>query len=58
MGALLSVLRSTERAIMLPFSSARINYRGAWVQSGYGMPLAGGRGLNEMARSMYQLTRA
>jgi hypothetical protein len=58
MGALLTVLRYTDRAIMLPFSSARINSQGAWVQSGRGMPLAGGRGLNEMARSMYQLTRA
>jgi len=58
MGALLSVLRGTERAIMLPYSSARVIYRGAWVQSGRGMPLAGGRGLNDMARSMYQLTRA
>jgi hypothetical protein len=40
MRALLTVLRYTERAIMLPFSSAHINYRGAWVQSGRGMPLA------------------
>ena len=54
MGALLSVLRATEQVIMLPFSSARVNYRGAWVQSGRGMPLAGGRGLDEMASSLYR----
>lgn len=43
--------------IYLPFSSARIgrrpSHRMDWRMSGIGHPLAGGRSLLEMARSMF-----
>ena len=47
-----------SRSVMLPFASARIgrrpSTRHAWAMSGAGQPLAGQRGLLEMAQAIYQ----